>query len=300
MSNTTTRGTVTATFSRRMQVTLPDGSRVDARIKGRRLKPVCGDFVQLEPLDSESDWLITAIDERKSALTRPNMRGDIETLVANFDLLVVVAAPEPKPDWFIVDRYIGGAELNRVDALLVMNKSDLGIDAYEAELSLFKALGYGALEVSAEQSTGLDGLVAAVRDRTAVFVGQSGVGKSSLINGMIDGEPQRVASISDKHREGRHTTVNSAMLDLRGGGRLIDSPGVRDYAPGLTDDTNVQRVFVEIDKAADDCRFSNCKHLKEPGCAVKERAERGDISERRLESYRRLLRLQNDMTRGRY
>ncbi len=283
-----------------MQVTLADGERVDARIKGKRLKPVCGDRVAVEPLDMESDWLITAIEDRRSALTRPNMRGDIETLVANFDLLVVVAAPEPRPDWFIVDRYIGGAELNDADALLVMNKRDIGLDSYREELAYFAELGYGSLEVSAEQSLGLDALTTAVSGRTAVFVGQSGVGKSSLINCMIDGEPQRVASISDKHREGRHTTVNSAMLDLRGGGKLIDSPGVRDYAPGLTEDTNVQRVFVEIDKASSDCRFANCMHLKEPGCAVKDGVESGTISERRLESYRRLLRLKNDLTRGRY
>ena len=116
--------TVIATFSRRMRVRLDDGNEVDARIKGKRLRPVCGDRVQVEPIDKEDDRLITGIEERRNELSRPNMRGQVEVLAANLDYLIVVAAAEPRPDWFIVDRYLCAAELMGIDAGVVFNKTD--------------------------------------------------------------------------------------------------------------------------------------------------------------------------------
>jgi ribosome biogenesis GTPase len=127
-----------------------------------------------------------------------------------------------------------------------------------------------------------------LRDGISIIVGQSGVGKSSLINRLQDDARQRTASISDKSGEGRHTTVNSVMLDIPGGGAVIDSPGVRDYAPALTPDV-VARGFREIAGAAGNCRFSDCRHLREPGCAVKDAVGRDEISLRRYDSYRHLL-----------
>jgi ribosome biogenesis GTPase len=130
-----------------------------------------------------------------------------------------------------------------------------------------------------------------LRDHTAIIVGQSGVGKSSIINSLLGEESLRTAEISGKTREGRHTTVNSELLDLPEGGTVIDSPGVRDYAPALTNAGQVLRGFREIDEAGQNCRFANCRHLREPGCAVKAAVESGAISARRYESYRRLLAL---------
>ena len=276
-----------------MRVRLAGGVEVEARIKGKRMRPVCGDRVSVEPIPNEDDWLITAIEDRINALTRPNLRGDVEVLAANVDKLVVVAAPAPMPDWFVVDRYVAAAEQMGIQAAIVYNKTDLDLDAAEHKeiLADYGNIGYPVLECSAAQRSGLDALEALLSNQTAIIVGQSGVGKSSLINAILGGEDQRTAEISAKSGEGRHTTVNSVLLDLPGGGRVIDSPGVRDYAPAFESMAAVAAGFREIEAASHHCRFANCRHLREPGCAVKAGVDDDTISARRYESYRRLLRL---------
>ena len=292
--------TVIATYSRRMRIRLPNGEEVDARIKGKRIKPVCGDHVDAELIENESDWLITSIATRRNELTRPNMRGKVEVLAANLDYLVVVAAVEPKADWFIVDRYLCAAELMGIDAGIVFNKIDLGVDLPTEELANYEAIGYDVVTCSAESGQGIEGVRNLLRTHCAIIVGQSGVGKSSIINGLVGDEMQKTAQISDKSREGRHTTVNSAMISLPGGGVIIDSPGVRDYAPALESSTIASRGFREIREAAQECRFANCRHLREPGCTVKDRCETGAISPRRYESYKRIVNLTEQLSEGRF
>ncbi len=291
--------TVIATYSRRMRLRFDDGHEVDARIKGKKLKPVCGDRVTAEPIPDEDDWLITAIHERRNDLARPNIKGQREVLAANVDLLVVVAAAVPKPDWYIVDRYLCSAELMGVDGAVVYNKIDIEAPDEDA-LGVYRGLGYATLATSAETSERVDALSDLLTGKTAIIVGQSGVGKSSLINLLSEESAQRVADISQKHREGRHTTVNSVMIPLPGGGNVIDSPGVRDYAPAL--DTPEQAIigYREIHEAGENCRFANCRHLREPDCAVKNAVEAGDIDPRRYESYRRAVALTERLQKDRY
>jgi len=292
--------TVIATYSRRMRIRLEDGREVDARIKGKRIKPVCGDLVDAEPIDNEHDWLITNISERRNELTRPNMRGQVEVLAANLDYLVVVAAAEPRPDWFIVDRYLCAAELMGIGAGVVFNKSDLGTSSVRYELDTYFDIGYDVVSCSALTGDGIDNVRSLLESHCAIIVGQSGVGKSSIINSLLGDDVQKTAAISDKSREGRHTTVNSAMISLPGGGVIIDSPGVRDYAPALESSTIASQGFREIRDAAQECRFANCRHLREPGCAVKDRSEAGVISPRRYESYKRIVNLTEQLSQGKY
>jgi ribosome biogenesis GTPase len=294
------RATVTATFSRRMRLRLDDGREVDARIKGKRIKPVCGDLVDAEPIDNEHDWLITNIAERRNELTRPNTRGQVEVLAANLDYLVVVAAAEPKPDWFIVDRYLCAAELMGIGAGVVFNKSDLGTSSVRYELDTYFDIGYDVVSCSALTGDGIDNVRSLLESHCAIIVGQSGVGKSSIINSLIGDDVQKTAEISDKSREGKHTTVNSAMISLPGDGWIIDSPGVRDYAPALESSKVAAEGFREIRDTAQECRFANCRHLREPGCAVKDRCESGAISPRRYESYKRIVNLTEQLSEGKY
>ena len=153
---------------------------------------------------------------------------------------------------------------------------------------------------SALTGDGIDGVRRLLTEHCAIIVGQSGVGKSSIINALMGDEVQPTSAVSDKSREGRHTTVNSAMIALPGGGAISDSPGVRDYAPALESSTIASQGFREIREAARDCRFSNCRHLAEPGCAVKAAVDSGTILPRRYESYRRIIVLTEQLTAGRY
>ena len=292
--------TVIATYSRRMRVRLDDGTEADARIKGKRLKAVCGDRVTIEPLPDEDEYLITAIGERCTELTRPNMRGQVEVLAANIDYVCVVAAAAPKADWFIVDRYLCAAELMGIGAGLLYNKIDLDPDPPTKELDVYREIGYDVVTCSAVTGAGLETVGKLLDGHCGIIVGQSGVGKSSIINRLIDIDLQRTAEISDKTREGRHTTVNSSMIALPGGGEIIDSPGVRDYAPALESSAIASAGFREIRAAAAECRFANCRHLREPNCAVKERVDSGAISARRYESYKRIVNLTEQLGEGRY
>ncbi len=292
---------VIATYSRRMRLRMPRGEELDARIKGKELRPVCGDRVTAEPIPGETDWLITGVADRYNVLSRPNMRGQTEILAANIDLLVAVAASTPKPDWFVIDRYLAAAENMPADSVIVVNKIDVEADAVSTDRTLaeYAQAGYRTLRCSAIEGTNIAALLDMIDYRTAIVVGQSGVGKSSLINRMLGRDTLRTADISDKRGEGRHTTVNSEMLSLPTGGVIIDSPGVRDFAPALDDGESVGRGFREIDALRDSCRFANCQHLREPDCAVKRAVEDGIVSHRRYESYRRLLKLTLRLTQSR-
>ena len=294
--------TVIATYSRRMGLRLANGDEVSARIKGKRIKPVCGDRVMAEKIANETDWLITSIEERRNELTRPNMRGQVEVLAANVDVLVVMASVSPLPDWFIVDRYLCAAELMGIHSIIVFNKIDLldGHDIEIEELQDYRDIGLDVLECSASTAHGIDDIRSALAGLCGIVVGQSGVGKSSLINQLVADSQQRTADISSKTGEGRHTTVNSVMIPLLGGGSVIDSPGVRDYAPALSASSDAALGFREIANAAQFCRFANCRHLREPGCAVKDAVDEASISYRRYESFKRVVNLTEKLADDRY
>lgn len=292
-TRTTQEALVVTTFGRRVEVRLQSGRQVAARVKGRQLQAVCGDLGIAEPIVNEADWLLTEILPRTNELTRPDSRGRKEVLAANVSLLVVVAADPPKPDWFIVDRYLSAAELMGVKAAVVFNKVDLTPDAAAVDsiLGEYERIGYPVLRCSAKNRQGLEPLAALLKDEVAILVGQSGVGKSSIINKITDDSMLRIGAVSGKTGEGRHTTVNSAMLQLPGGGAVIDSPGVRDYAPAIAESDQLVYGFREIAESGRACRYANCRHLREPKCAVKSAVESSQISARRYESYKRLVNL---------
>jgi ribosome biogenesis GTPase len=258
--------------------------------------------VMAEPIENETDWLITTISDRRNELTRPNMRGQVEVLAANVDALVVMASVSPLPDWYIVDRYLCAAELMGVHSIVIFNKIDLlaGHDIEIPELQEYREIGLPVFECSAETGGGVAEVRSALAGQCGIVVGQSGVGKSSLINKLVAESQQRTADISHKSGEGRHTTVNSVMIPLREGGSVIDSPGVRDYAPALSASSDAALGFREIAAAAQSCRFANCRHLREPGCAVKDGVDQETISYRRYESFKRVVNLTDKLSDGRY
>lgn len=295
-------GQVIATFGRHMIVRGADGEALPARPFGRLLGAVCGDQVRYRVDARHEEVHVLEVLPRRTALWRTSKRGGAEAVVANLTQLLVVLAPLPTPDLFVVDRYLCAATAGRMGATVVINKSELGVEvALAAELEAYAAAGYAAVHCSAATGTGIDELVAALTPGTlAALVGQSGVGKSSLVGRLV---PQAEVAIGElvREEEGRHTTTAARLFDLAHGAALIDSPGVRDFAPALSALDERTLGFPDIGRLAPACRFGDCRHLREPGCAVRAAAESGALHPRRYESYRRLRRLQEKLAaeRGR-
>ena len=294
---TTRTGRVRAAHGRRGRLETDSGDSLPYLVQGRRLKVVCGDRVDWVFDDQGKLAVITGVAPRTNALERqPPGRPGTEVLAANLSLMIVICAPTPEPDWFLVDRYLCTGELMGCRLLLASNKSDLAAQERHAVglLDDYQRVGYACLSVSAQTNQGIDALREALHNQTGILVGQSGVGKSSLINRLVPNADIATRPVSASTQEGTHTTTASAMHDLPGGGRLIDTPGVRDFVPVIPQAHSVQTGFPEILAAAEHCKFGNCRHLREPQCGVKDAVQNGAIAKRRYESYKRLLRAVTD------
>jgi len=297
--NDTFEARVTATFGRHLLVRDATGKELEARPFGRGLNVVCGDNVRCRPDPHHGEIHVVEIIQRRTALYRSNVRGATEPVIANLSRLMVVLAPVPVPDLFVVDRYLSAAESGGIAGLLVVNKMELGIDEQlAAQLDVFTAAGYRWFPCSVKTGEGIDALLEICAGQVAALVGQSGVGKSSLVDRLIPGAGVEVGDLV-REEEGRHTTTASRMFDLPHGGNLIDSPGVRDFAPAVDRLDARSLGFVEVERLAPQCRFSDCRHMREPGCAVQNATESGGMSPRRYESYRRLRRLYEELTAAR-
>ena len=290
---------VIAAYGRHLLVRTADARDLRARPAGRRLSIVCGDRVRCEFDRKHDELLIVEVLPRKTLLARANVRGESEPVVANISQLVVVVAPLPQPDWFIVDRYLCAATAAGIGGAIAVNKSDLPANNHDAaELAAFAAAGYAHVSCSAASGAGLDGLKALLAQGTSVLVGQSGVGKSSLVSALLP-EIDIETSLLDRAEEGRHTTTASRSYPLASGGTLIDSPGVRDFAPAIEQLDSQTLGFPEVDRLANACRFKDCRHMQEPGCAVSGAVQAGELSGRRYESYRRLRRRYEELVEAR-
>jgi ribosome biogenesis GTPase / thiamine phosphate phosphatase len=233
---------------------------------------------------------------RRTALYRSNARGAAEPVLANLERLLVVIAPVPPPDAFIADRYLAAAESAGIAATLVLNKAELGVEPrLQEQLEVYSAAGYECIAASAVTGEGVDALLAACAGRIAALVGQSGVGKSSLVRRLAPDAEVEIGGLM-REEEGRHTTTVSRIFPLERGGRLIDSPGVRDFAPAVDHLDPRHLGFVEVARLASGCRFLDCRHMREPQCAVRQGVEAGLMDARRYESYRRLRRLAEELT----
>jgi ribosome biogenesis GTPase len=294
MSATAFKARVVAAHGRSCRVMDEAGTVTLARPARRELQVVCGDDVDCEHNAQHDELRIVAVLPRRTLLARTDSRGRREPLAANLSLLVVVIAPAPAPDFFIVDRYLAAAACLGMHGCVLANKQDLGYDAaLETELAAYKQIGYPLLRCCTRSSTGLAELTEHLRGETAILVGQSGAGKSSLLRQLLPdrGETEIAVGELDRGDEGRHTTTTAVLFDLPSGGSLIDSPGVRDFAPALQDLEPATLGFIDVARLAPQCRFQDCRHMAEPGCAVRAAVENGALYARRYESYRRLRRL---------
>jgi ribosome biogenesis GTPase len=285
----TFKARVTAVHGRSLRVRA-GGNTLLAWPARRDIAPGCGDDVDCAYDSRHEQVLITGIAPRRSALYRTSARGSGELVAANITLLVAVMAEPPDADCFVIDRYLAAARCEGIEAVIVANKVELGFtDTIAAELAGFSALGYACVTASANTGAGLPQLQALFPGHVGVLVGQSGVGKSSLLRALV---PESDAAVGEliREREGRHTTTTARLYALPTGGELIDSPGVRDFAPAIERLDAGALGFIEVERLAPQCRFADCRHMQEPGCAVRAAIGAG-VSARRYESYRRLRRL---------
>ncbi len=280
-----------------------DGREVDSKVKGNfRLKgirstnPVAvGDGVEI-CVNAEGQALITAIDDRRNYIVRrsTNLSKQSHIIAANVDqafLVVTVAHPETATTF--IDRFLASAEAYSVPVVLVFNKTDLLSDEerryQELMVRLYETVGYECRQVSAATGEGTDALRTLLGARVTLLSGNSGVGKSTLLNLLIPGAGARVADISDAHDTGMHTTTFSEMMPLSGGGWIIDTPGIKGFGSFDMEPEEIGSYFKEIFKFSKDCRFNNCTHTHEPGCAVRQAVEDHYIAESRYRSYLSML-----------
>ena len=282
-------GTVLASYGRGVLVQA-DGVTLRCALTGRKQRIVCGDRVTWMYTPSADGPSIQSIEPRRNLIERIDARGRAEPVAANIDRVAIVVAAEPAPDWFLVDRYWAGAVLKDMDALLIVNKLDLPGPSMQPEIATYRNLQLSCIEVSSQSGAGMAGLKRCLAGSVTLLVGQSGVGKPSLVNALSPDAAAQTAELT-RDVEGRHTTTTARRYALGTHSAIIDAPGVRDFAPPASLVRAAERGFKEIHQIGVHCRFKDCRHLEEPGCAVRTAVLSLKISPRRYESYRRLYRL---------
>lgn len=293
------------------QVRTDSAEIIDCKIKGnfrirliRSTNPIAvGDIVDFE-LNVDGTAMIHAIQDRRNYIVRrsSNLSKQVHILAANIDLVALVATVNyPETSLVFIDRFLASSEAYQVPACLVFNK----IDKYdEAELeyldgleNLYESLGYPVFRLSAATGGNVDKLSMFISDKITLFSGNSGVGKSTLINAILPQSLAKTGSISEYHNKGKHTTTFSEMFELNGGGYLIDTPGIKGFGVIDMEESEIGHYFKEIFHFSSKCRFNNCTHVHEPGCAVIEAVEGSYISRSRYQSYLSIL---QDCKGGKY
>jgi ribosome biogenesis GTPase len=255
-------------------------------------RPFCGDRVRIAPTDD--GWVVEEIEARRNAFKRADSRGRAQIIAANLDRVIITLAVQPLPSRDLLDRYLVAVHSLDLEPVIVLNKAELlppGQPPPEPldRLPHYETLGYPVVTTSCKGEPGVAALEPEVRDVTSILVGQSGVGKSSLIGRLVPDREIQTGALSRVTGKGTHTTTTTILYDLPGGGHLVDSPGVWEYGLWEVEPETIATGFREFLPWLGACRFNDCRHDSEPGCAIKQAVSDGEIETWRHESYLRLL-----------
>lgn len=280
-------GLVISHFGTQVEIEDGHGERQRCFIRTNLPALVTGDRVVYRA--GEHIGVVVALNERDTILKRPDPYTGLKPVAANIDQVIIVVAPKPTLYADLIDRYLVAAETAGIEPLILLNKTDLLSNpelaqTVDAVLQPYQKLGYRVLRASANKAD-LSDLIAALKDRTSIFVGQSGVGKSSLVNSLLPAAALRTSELSEFNQKGQHTTTTARLFHLTPGGRLIDSPGIREFGLWHMERRDLELGFIEFRPFLGDCKFRDCQHANEPGCALLEAVERGAISATRFRSY---------------
>ena len=279
MSDTENTAQITASYGRRFSVRTLSGCLYEANTRGKRVDFACGDWVRITPLNREQA-VIEELLPRQSLLYRQDAYRS-KLIAANVTLLVIVTAAVPAPSEMLLQRALLAAEAADIRMLIAVNKSDLPQSAAWLEkLAFYQTLGYPLLPLCALE--GADALKPLLAGETAILLGQSGMGKSTLANALLGFDAARTGEISAALDSGRHTTTHARLYDLDNGGKLIDSPGLQEFGLHHLERTELLQYFPDLRHLVGQCRFHNCSHRAEPGCALKAAADSGAVRAERL------------------
>ncbi|MCL9783841.1 small ribosomal subunit biogenesis GTPase RsgA [Vibrio sp. S4M6] len=237
--------------------------------------------------------VVEAVEPRTSVLTRPDYYDGLKPVAANIDQMIIVASVLPELSLNIIDRYLVAAETLSISPLIVLNKIDLldqeQLDFFQDYLSIYQHIGYQVLFVSKETGEGIERLESHLTNKVNIFVGQSGVGKSSLVNALMPGLNIEEGEVSENSGLGQHTTTAARLYHIPTGGDLIDSPGVREFGLWHLSPEEVTKAFIEFQPYIGGCKFRDCKHSDDPGCQIRQAVEEDKISETRYDNYHRII-----------
>ena len=292
-------GIVISRFGMHADVESADGETHRCNIRRTIRSLVTGDRVVWRPGKAAAEGvnvkgIVEAVHERTSVLTRPDFYDGVKPIAANINQIVIVSAILPELSLNIIDRYLVACETLDVEPIIVLNKIDLldakGLDFVNTQMDIYRNIGFRVLMVSSYTQDGLKPLEEALTDRISIFAGQSGVGKSSLLNSLL-GLPVEIVvnDVSDNSGLGQHTTTASRLYHFPHGGDVIDSPGVREFGLWHLEPEQVTHGFIDFHDYLGHCKYRDCKHDTDPGCAIREAVEQGKIAVSRFENYHRIL-----------
>lgn len=286
-------GLVVANFGQQVSIENPQQQRQRCYLRQHLQTLVTGDrVVWRESLADDGIGVVEALLPRQSLLSRPDSRGQLRPVAANIDLMIIVIAVEPEPFTNLIDRYLVAAELLAIQPMLLLNKADLLTAESELPniLQQYRNIGYNCLSLSSLNPQDMQQLETAIQNNTSIFVGQSGVGKSSLINRLLPDQELAVGALSQAKSKGTHTTTRSELFHLPAGGSVIDSPGIREFGLWQLPPEELAQGFREFQPLLGQCQFRDCQHhAGQLGCALQQAAAKGEILPRRLQSYHHIL-----------